>query len=103
MRDEDAERPRSTPLLGDLRRERRLERVVLGGLSEDEVGDLAAVWLGAGGSPPGLTAAVHRRTGGNPLFVEELVRHLVESHPDAARRGAGRGGRHATCRRACGR
>ena len=26
-----------------------------------------------------LAAAVRRRTGGNPLFVEELVRHLVES------------------------
>jgi DNA-binding SARP family transcriptional activator len=80
MRDEGT--PALDAVVGDLQRERRLERVVLGGLAEDEVGDLAAVWLGAGGSPPGLTAAVHRRTGGNPLFVEELVRHLVESHPE---------------------
>ena len=35
-------------------------------------------------APPALAAAVHRRTGGNPLFVEELVRHLVESHPPPA-------------------
>ena len=66
-------------LLDDLHRERRLERVQLGGLSEAEAGDLAAAWLGAG-PPPALIASVHRRTGGNPLFIEELVRHLVESH-----------------------
>ncbi len=80
MRDEDV--PALDALLGDLRRERPLERVALGGLSEDEVGDLAAAWLGADAPPPGLIAAVHGRTGGNPLFVEELVRHLVESHPE---------------------
>ena len=27
---------------------------------------------------------MHARTGGNPLFVEEVVRHLVESHPGAS-------------------
>ena len=68
-------------LLGDLVRERRLARVRLGGLSEACVGELAAAWLQGAASPPELTAVVHRRTGGNPLFVEELVRHLVESHP----------------------
>ena len=81
LRDEGAEAaPALRALLGDLRRERRLERIDLGGLSEDEAGELAAAWLG-GPPPPALAAAVHRRTGGNPLFVEELVRHLVESHP----------------------
>ena len=80
MRDEGI--PRSTPRSATCMRERRLERVVLGGLSEHEVGDLAAVWLGAGSvAARASTAAVHRRTGGNPLFVEELVRHLVESQP----------------------
>ena len=64
--------------LGDLRRERRLERVDLTGLSEADVYRLAGEWLE---EPPSreLVAAVRRRTGGNPLFVEELVRHLVES------------------------
>ena len=82
MRPEEAGAvPALDALLGDLRRERRLERVALGGLSEREAGDLAAAWLGTGGSPPGLTQAVHRRTGGNPLFIEEVVRHLVESDP----------------------
>jgi DNA-binding SARP family transcriptional activator len=73
--------PELHALLGDLRRERRLEPVVLGGLSQAEVGDLASAWLGNTPSPQALTAAVHRRTGGNPLLVEELVRHLVESYP----------------------
>ncbi|WP_217923314.1 ATP-binding protein [Miltoncostaea oceani] len=70
-------------LLGDLRRERRLGRVALDGLTEAEVGALTGAWLGAA-SPPELTAAVHARTGGNPLFVEELARHLAEAHPGAA-------------------
>jgi DNA-binding SARP family transcriptional activator len=65
-------------LLGDLRRERRLERVDLTGLSENDVGRLAREWLQEPPSPE-LVAAVRRRTGGNPLFVEELVRHLLES------------------------
>jgi DNA-binding SARP family transcriptional activator len=84
LRDGGAEsRTALDALLDDLRRERRLERVVLAGLSEEETGALAGTWLGAPASPD-LAAAVHRRTGGNPLFVEELVRHLVESHPDRA-------------------
>ncbi len=81
LRDEGAAGdPALHTLLGDLRRERRLERVALAGLSEQETGALAAAWMGAPASPE-LAAAVHRRTGGNPLFVEELVRHLVESQP----------------------
>ena len=82
LREEDAgTNPELHALLGDLRRERRLERVPLGGLSEDETGELADAWLGEPVSPE-LIAAVHRRTGGTPLFVEELVRHLVETLPD---------------------
>jgi DNA-binding SARP family transcriptional activator len=80
LRDEGDD-PALHALLGDLRRERRLERVALSGLSTDETGALAGTWLGAPASPA-LAAAIHKRTGGNPLFVEELVRHLVESQPD---------------------
>lgn len=79
--DEGGADPALRALLGDLRRERRLERVVLAGLSAEETGALAGAWLGAP-APPALAAAVRRRTGGNPLFIEELVRHLVESDPD---------------------
>jgi DNA-binding SARP family transcriptional activator len=69
-------------LLGDLRRERRLEEVRLAGLAESEVDALVATWLGET-PPPGLSDAVHGRTGGNPLFIEELVRHLAEVRADA--------------------
>ncbi len=82
LRDEDAEdQPALHALLDDLRRERRLERVTLAGLSETETGALAGTWLGTPASPE-LAEALQRRTGGNPFFVEELVRHLVESDPD---------------------
>ena len=80
FRDEgDEAGPDLRALLGKLRRERRLEQVRLAGLPVGEVDELVAAWLGA--APPAqLTQAVHERTGGNPLFVEELVRHLVETH-----------------------
>ena len=82
LRDEGAGGdPELRALLGELRRERRLERVTLAGLSEEETGVLAGAWLDAPASP-GLAAELHRRTGGNPFFVEELVRDLVESHAD---------------------
>jgi DNA-binding SARP family transcriptional activator len=81
LRDEGADAaPALQTLLGDLRRERRLETVALTGLSEQEAGELAAAWLGSSPSPD-LAAALRGRTAGNPLFLEELVRHLVESHP----------------------
>ena len=84
LRDEVAGDDSALPaLLADLRRERRLERVALGGLAEEETGALAGALLG-GPASPGFAAAVHRRTGGNPFFVEELVRHLVESQPDSS-------------------
>ena len=84
--------PRCSDLLADLRRERRLERVALGGLSESETGALAGAWLGAPAAARARHGRSTRRTGGNPLFVEELVRHLVESHPGAGRRAARRRG-----------
>jgi DNA-binding SARP family transcriptional activator/tetratricopeptide (TPR) repeat protein len=73
--------PELPTLLDDLRREQRLVHVALAGLSEQEVEDLVAAWLD-GRPPAGLTEAVHGRTGGNPLFIEELVRHLVETHSE---------------------
>ena len=81
LRDEDpAAGPALHDLLADLRRAGRLERVTLGALSDDEAADLAALWLGDRPPSRELTATVLARTGGNPLFVEELVRHLVEVH-----------------------
>jgi len=82
LRDEGADAaPALQTLLGDMRRERRLETLALTGLSEQEAGELAAAWLGSKPSPD-LAATLRGRTAGNPLFLEELVRHLVESYPE---------------------
>lgn len=47
----------------------------LGGLPRVEVGALMATFLG-GSVPAGLVTEVHRRSGGNPLFVRELTQLL---------------------------
>ena len=47
--------------------------VTLTGLSEDEVGDLIAL-TGVARPDAKLVAEVHRRTGGNPFFVEQTAR-----------------------------
>lgn len=61
-------------LVGEFAHDRRLVRIPIEGLSEVEVGKLASAWLGEQ-QPAGLVAELHVRTGGNPLFVEELLRH----------------------------
>jgi hypothetical protein len=74
----DVELRRGHPLsetLAELARERAAERVQLRGLSVDEVARF--VEQTAGVTPPGLAAAVHRETEGNPFFVHEVVRLLV--------------------------
>ena len=68
-------------LLDELGRAHRLERVAVPGLSAQEAGRLAGAWLHAEPARA-LADVLHRRTGGNPLFVEALARHLVESHPE---------------------
>jgi DNA-binding SARP family transcriptional activator/tetratricopeptide (TPR) repeat protein len=80
--EEGRDRPTLEALLEELRRERRLDEVTLRGLSPHEVGELVSAHLGARASPD-LAELLHRRTGGNPLFVEETVRHLREVHPAA--------------------
>jgi DNA-binding SARP family transcriptional activator len=67
-------------LLSELRRERRLDELELRGLSEPHVGELVSGWLGRPATSS-LASAVHRRTGGNPLFVAELARQLGEARP----------------------
>ncbi|MCH7906717.1 MAG: protein kinase [Chloroflexi bacterium] len=77
----DMELNRRHPLtvtLGDLARERLYERVLLRGLSEQDVARF--IEIAAGIDPPaGLSATVYRHTEGNPLFVTEVVRELVQS------------------------
>ena len=76
----DMELSRQHPLaetLGELSRERLFQRVLLRGLSQQDVGRFIEV--AAGVDPPaGLTEAVHTQTEGNPLFVTEVVRLLVQ-------------------------
>ena len=76
----DVELSRQHPLaesLGELTRERLFQRVLLRGLSQQDVGRFIEV--AAGVTPPtGLTEAVHTQTEGNPLFVTEVVRLLVQ-------------------------
>ena len=76
----DVELSRRHPLsrtLAELTRERLFERTVLRGLSREDVGRFIAV---ACGTPPPteLVGAVHAQTEGNPLFVTEVVRLLIQ-------------------------
>jgi DNA-binding SARP family transcriptional activator/tetratricopeptide (TPR) repeat protein len=85
----DSELPPSHPLSGtllNLRRERRLERIFLKGLEEDHVAELISD-LAGNEPPPAFVRAIHRDTEGNPFFVEEMLRHLIET--GSLRRDAG--------------
>jgi class 3 adenylate cyclase/tetratricopeptide (TPR) repeat protein len=65
-------------LLADLRREKRVERLLLRGLGESELGALVAS-RGQEEPPIEFVRALHAETEGNPFFAEEVLRHLVES------------------------
>ncbi len=82
----EAELTRRHPLshtLGELAKERRFQRVLLRGLSYEDVERYIEV--AAGIEPPvGLADAVHKRTEGNALFVTEVVRLLVQEGDLAA-------------------
>jgi DNA-binding SARP family transcriptional activator len=76
----DVELTRRHPLsrtLAELARARSFERVLLRGLTHDDVGRFVeATW---GFAPDGaLVEAVHAQTEGNPFFVREVVRLLAE-------------------------
>jgi tetratricopeptide (TPR) repeat protein len=76
----DMELSRQHPLsktLGELNRERLFQRVLLHGLDQEDVGRF--IELASGVTPPaGMLDAVHGQTEGNPLFVTEVVRLLVQ-------------------------
>jgi len=76
----DVEVDRTHPLsaaLAELRRVSTFGRVLLRGLNADEVRRMLVSITGQD-VPLGLADAVHRQTEGNPLFVQEVVRYLVE-------------------------
>ncbi|OBB79226.1 hypothetical protein A5760_21070 [Mycobacterium colombiense] len=70
-----------TSLLADLRREQGVEWVRLDGLVQDEVESLIAAAAGHDLDAAGLklAEAVRRESDGNPFFVTEILRHLLES------------------------
>ena len=75
----DVELRRAHPLaqaLAELSREQIASRIVLRGLTEDDVGRFIQMTAGVT-APPDLTKTVHRETEGNPFFVSEIVRLLA--------------------------
>ncbi len=76
----DVEVDRTHPLsatLAELRRAAMFDRVLLRGLTADEVQRMLAAIAGQTISW-GFAEAVHRQTEGNPLFVQEVIRYLAE-------------------------
>ena len=76
----DVELSRQHPLaeaLGELNRERLFQRVLLRGLTQEDVEHFIEMTSG-NSAPRGLVEAVHSQTEGNPLFVTEVVRLLVQ-------------------------
>ncbi|MDP6513338.1 MAG: AAA family ATPase, partial [SAR202 cluster bacterium] len=87
----DVEVSRGHPLartLGNLVRETGsggFQRVQLHGLTVEQVGDLVSISR-SDELPQNLVATVHNRTEGNPFFVGEVVRLLVDEKPDEIHR-----------------
>ena len=52
--------------------------MTLEGLREQDVGTLIAAHAGHA-APPSLVGTMHEHTDGNPFFVEEVLRHLIET------------------------
>jgi len=76
----DMELSRQHPLaeaLGELTRERLFQRILLRGLTQEDVSRFIEMTSG-NTAPRGLAEAVHTQTEGNPLFVTEVVRLLVQ-------------------------
>ncbi len=88
----DVELDRRHPLaevLAELRRERLYDRILLRGFSAPEVRLLleALAQHELAGRGFELAAAIHRETEGNPFFIGETLRHLVETGALARREG----------------
>jgi class 3 adenylate cyclase/tetratricopeptide (TPR) repeat protein len=77
----DVDVSRGDPLaetLVDLGRDRLFDRLALEGLTEDEVAAFISRW--AGQQPPRtLARAIWQETEGHPFFVQEVLRHLLET------------------------
>jgi DNA-binding SARP family transcriptional activator/tetratricopeptide (TPR) repeat protein len=67
-----------TNALGELRRDRLASQLDIRGLNESETAELVRVRAGV---TPGrsFAHALYEETEGNPFFVEEIIRHLIEA------------------------
>ncbi len=63
--------------LGELSRERLFNRIDLTGLLEKDIAEFMEETAGVS-PPPGLVSEVHAKTQGNPFFVTEVVRLMVQ-------------------------
>ncbi len=73
----DRRHPLASALV-DWNRERLASRVQLDRLTRDECGALLVALLGQESVSADLAQAIYRETDGNPFFVEEVVKSLVE-------------------------
>ena len=73
-----------TALLPQLMREAGAQRLVLRRLTLAETADVIALHHPASAGRPGLVAALHTRTAGNPLFLIESLRDLLETEATSA-------------------
>ena len=74
-------------MLADLRSQPWVTRIVLTGLSDTQVADLVGSFAGHG-TPRSLVQAVAENSGGNPFFIGEILRHLMETGGFAVLRDA---------------
>ncbi len=77
----EAELDRRHPLsaaIDDWNRERLATRVRLGRLSLEETAGLLSTLFGQESVTADFAAAIHRETEGNPFFVEEVIKSLIE-------------------------
>jgi class 3 adenylate cyclase/tetratricopeptide (TPR) repeat protein len=65
-------------MLSELRKEHLLQDVPVKRMSAEPSQRLVSAILSGEAPLPGLVGIVHERTGGNPLFAEELLRSMVE-------------------------
>ena len=65
-----------------------ISQIDVGGLSERETAELVRISRPARRPSRAFAHALHDETEGNPLFVEEIVRHLAEAGVRAGEAGA---------------
>ncbi len=72
----DRKHPLAVALLG-ISRQRNFEQVPLSGLEESDLTDLLCM-IGDEDAPDALVKALEKATEGNPLFIREVLLHLME-------------------------